>query len=142
MYRFFAVAFLMLLWASSTSAGQETLPQANVLMSAPLPDRERVTVLAVSADHLLVSISGPSVLLYFGGSPSAPTLDGLQVWLLKSDGTAVRRLPGVARGFSRSSNNEAARSVGFKFEPVPAADLAAVVVQAHGKLSVHDIAAK
>jgi hypothetical protein len=90
-------------------------------------------------DQILVSISGPTVRLYFGGEPSAPSLDDLQVWLLKRDGTAVARLPGVARGAARSSDNAGSRSLGFRFGLVPTVDLAAVVIKANGKLSVHEI---
>jgi hypothetical protein len=135
------LVFVWLAALGNISASQDATPEPNVLLRAPLTDSERVSVTR-TPDRILVSISGPSVLLYFSGSPSAPTLEGLQVWLLKRDGTAVQRQPGIVRGAARSSANAGSRSVGLRFDPAPAADLAAVVIQAHGKLSVHDIGAK
>jgi len=71
--------------------------------------------------------------------PQALSPADIQVWLLKTDGTAVARIPGVVTGAGRSSDNRGNLSVGYRFARIPAGELAGVVVSYKGKLLVREI---
>lgn len=107
-----------------------------LLLKAALSDRFESLTVIEGPDALLVSLAGPSVPRE-GVQPPPLSTEGVQVWLLKRDGTAIAHLPGLARGAgSASGNTRRFVSVGFKFRKVAAGELAGVVLQTNGKLLV------
>ena len=110
-----------------------------LILMARLSDGIEAVTITEHPTNLLVSLSGPSSLLYFGNTPKALSPTDIQVWLLRTDGTSVPHIPGIVTGAGRSAGNRGNLSVGYKFDRVPAGELAAVVISYKDTLSVREI---
>jgi hypothetical protein len=75
----------------------------------------------------------------FRGQPAPADLEGLQVWLLKNDGTAVRQRSPIRRAASSTAASWATHTEEVIFEHAPFQDLAALVLRAEGKLIIREI---
>jgi len=75
--------------------------------------------------------------------PKRLPIQTIQAWLLRADGTSVSQMPKSFHGFplSEATTDYYPDAVSFDFVPVPAKDLAGVVVSVNGTLYVRAIKA-
>jgi hypothetical protein len=108
------------------------------LISWSLSNVIQVLTLMDMGTFLKVELSSRSV-SGFRGAPVGPSLDGLQVWLLRKDGTTLRQRSPIRRTAAASTAAWATHSEEVTFEPAKFEDLAAVILRAEAKLIVREM---
>jgi hypothetical protein len=88
---------------------------------------------------LKVELSSRSLTGFRGAPSRAPAMDGLQVWLLRPDGAALRQRSPLRRAAPSSTAAWATHVEEATFEPAKFQDLAAVVLRAEAKLIVREM---
>ena len=75
--------------------------------------------------------------------PKRLPIQTIQTWLLRADGTSLVQMPKSFHGFplSEATTDYYPDAVSFDFVPVPAKELAGVVVSVNGKLYMREIKA-
>ncbi len=110
-------------------------------MSWPLSDGISELWLVDDKTSLRIVFFGPGVRTNRGEvpQPPPPPISGVQMWVLRKDGTALRQLSGIRVNGVVSNAGSASVSAQLAFEHVEASDLAGIVVMVRGKLLVREI---
>jgi hypothetical protein len=111
-------------------------------MRWPLSEGIQSLTLMDQKTFLKVDLAGQSVAEFRGVQPVAPSAKGLQVWLLRKDGTAVPQRSPMREGAWARMGGWGTRSQELTFEHADFRDLAGVVVGVNGKLIVREMASK
>ena len=88
---------------------------------------------------LLVDVAGATVPEFKGTVPQRPSGDGLQVWVLRTDGTALRRRSPLRADQWASMGGYATKSWTLTFEYAPFRELAGIAVGVEGQLYVREL---
>ena len=108
----------------------------------PLSDGIQAVTLMDQQTFLKVDLAGESVPEFRGATALAPSPDGLQVWVLRKDGTVVSHRSLMREAAWGSMGGWATRSQELTFAHAPFTDLAGVIVQVSGKLLVREISSR
>ena len=109
------------------------------LISWPLSEGIQAVTLMDQRTFLKVDLAGQSVPEFRGATPVAPSPDGLQVWLLRKDGTVVSRRSPIREAGWVAMGGWATRSLELTFAYTRFRDLAGVIVRVNGKLLVREM---
>ncbi|MEO7891091.1 MAG: hypothetical protein ABIW19_13910 [Vicinamibacterales bacterium] len=125
------LAVIALLSPSGRQRAQHFKP-----LNWPMSDGISVMWLVDDRGSLRVGYFGPSV--KDGNVPPPPPVSGVQVWVLKKNGTVLRQLSGLR--VSGAIFNAGLGSIGVEttFEHAEASDLAGIVVMVREKLLVRE----
>lgn len=140
----FSRTLLVVLLALPSLAAQSSAPliARPGLVRWPLSDGIQAVTLMDEKEFLLVDIAGPSVAEFRGEKPTRPSAKGLQVWVLKKDGTAVPPRSPMRESAWGSMGGWATPSYELTFQYVRFEDLAGVVVSVNGKLIGREMPSK
>jgi hypothetical protein len=129
-------ALLIVLIALPSLAAQSTSPLIvrPGLVRWPLSDGIQAVTLVDQKEFLLVDLAGPSAAEFRGARPTRPSATGLQVWVLKKDGTAVPPRSPMRESAWGSMGGYATLSQELTFQYARFEDLSGVVVSVNGRL--------
>ena len=105
----------------------------------PLSAEVQAISLMDQKTFLLVDIAGPSAPEFKGAVPQRPPIDGLQVWVLRNDGTAVRQRTAARASEWGSMGGWATKSWEITYDYAAFKDLAAVVARVGGRLYLREV---
>jgi hypothetical protein len=129
--------------SSSTGQGQESSSRHFLLTVAPLSDDVNFLYVVAHSEatnspaFIEVILEGQSG----GTNPRRLSLQAIQTWLLRADGTAVLAMPKSFHDRPMRGDTDSDIIIFFDFVSVPPQDLAGVVVSVNGKLYVREIKA-
>ena len=109
------------------------------LIRWPLSDGIQAVTLMDQQTFLKVDLAGQSVPEGRGAAPVAPSPDGLQVWVLRKDGTVVSRRSPMREAAWGSMGGWATRTRELTFAHATFQDLAGVIVRVNGNLLVREM---
>ena len=109
------------------------------LIRWPLSDGIQAVTLMDQQTFLKVDLAGMSVPEFRGATAVAPSPNGLQVWVLRKDGTVVSHRSPMRESAWGSMGGWATRSQELTFAHAPFRDLAGVIVRVNGKLLVREM---
>jgi hypothetical protein len=108
----------------------------------PLSDGVQSVSLMDQNEFLLVDLAGPSVPEFRGEKPARPSAAGLQVWVLKKDGTAAPPRSPMRESAWASMGGWATLSQQLTVGHARFEELAGVVVSVNGKLIMREMPSK
>jgi hypothetical protein len=137
-------ALLVVLMALPSLAAQSSSPPIARpgFVRWPLSDGIQAVTLMDQKQFLVVDLAGPSVPDFRGEKPTRPSAMGLQVWVLRKDGTAVPPRSAMRESAWGSMGGWATLSQELTFQHARFEDLAGVVVSVNGKLIVREMPTK
>ena len=109
------------------------------LIRWPLSEGIQAVTLMDQQTFLKVDLAGQSVPEGRGATPVAPSPDGLQVWVLRKDGTVVSRRSPMREAAWGSMGGWATRTRELTFAHATFQDLAGVIVRVNGNLLVREM---
>ena len=136
------VLIIAIVLAASCTASAQVMAPLIVqprLIRWPLSDGMAWLTLMDDGHQLRVDLAGRSVPEFRGETPAPPSAEGLQVWLLRKDGTAAPRRSPLREAAWASMGGWGTRSLQIVFEHAPFGELAGVIVSANGKLIVREM---
>ena len=133
--RLFASGFLVIATVSTAAQSASHFQD----LSWPLSDGISELWLFDAKTSLRVAFFGQSVPDGRGEVPKPPPVSGVQVWILRKDGTALRQQSGIRVNGAAFNAGLGAVSADLSFEHAEARDLAGVVVGVNGKLIIREI---
>ena len=105
----------------------------------PLAEQVQAVSLMDQKTFLIADVAGLSVQEWKGVVPQRPSGEGLQVWVLRKDGQAVRQRTPARPSEWGGLGGIATKSWEFTFDYAPFRDLAAVVVAVEGQSFVREM---
>jgi hypothetical protein len=109
------------------------------LIRWPLSDGIQAVTVMDQGTFLKVDIAGQSAAEFRGEKPVAPSSKGLQVWILRRDGTVVAQRSPMREGAWASMGGWGTRTQELTFQHAKFQDLAAVIVSVNGKSIVREM---